>query len=99
MHGAPFTWPRPDQDRAFIEYGGIVRPGPTLGDYRGDKNPYNPFEHPNLPNALAKVHTEQDVLEFVGKYGLLGFSFTESNATPKPLREGYALHPVILDNM
>lgn len=70
-----FTWPRPDRGRPFIGHG-IVHPGPTLGDYRRDRNPYDPFQQRNLPNALARVRTEADILRFVESFGLLGYSLT-----------------------
>src|SRR5690606_41398439 len=79
-----FTWPRPDRGRPFIGHG-IVHPGPTLGDYRRDRNPYDPFQQRNLPNALARVRTEADILRFVERLGLLGYSLTPP---VDPLAEG-----------
>ena len=37
------------------------------------KETYDPFKMQNLPNALAKVETSQSAIDFVGKYGFLGY--------------------------
>jgi len=73
MHWQPFTWRIPRKDRVFIE-DGVVRPGKTVGDYVIGSGRYDPFSHSNLPNALAKVQDEADVVNFVQSYGLLGYS-------------------------
>lgn len=51
--------------------GKLIHPGP--GDNRGMRN-YMPMARPELPAELAKVSTEREVLTFVERYGLLGYT-------------------------
>lgn len=51
---------------------------------------YAPTTHSELPNVLAKLHAgaEEDVLRFVGSYGLLGFFEIASQGAKEPSRYG-----------
>lgn len=61
----PWLWYLPDEEGALIDKGFVF--------YRNMQGAsYSPFEWPNLPNRLAKVESENDIIHFVEKYGVLG---------------------------
>lgn len=81
-----FTGLWPVDDAYRIREGLIVPtpskpPGPRL---------YAPITHIELPNALAKLSTgtDEEVLRFVGSYGLLGFFELASQGAEGPQRYG-----------
>lgn len=88
----PYKQRIPNPGRVFTE-NGLVFFGRTLGDYLGGGRWYDPFDYPNLPNALARVYTEKDVVDFVQAYGMLGYRRTELPEGEKTYR-GFFGEPV-----
>lgn len=74
-------------DSAYRIHEGLIEPVPQLVP---PARVYAPITHSELPNVLAKLHdgTDDDVLRFVGSYGLLGFSELASRDTEKTQRHG-----------
>lgn len=61
-----WKWHLPDDEGVVIEKGFVLYPGMQGKDYC-------PFDFPNLPNRLASVQTEKDVIHFAERYGVLGY--------------------------
>lgn len=71
VHEGSWEWCLPDEEGAEIDNGHVFYSNMT-----GER--YAPFDFPNLPNRLASVETSNDVIRFVGRYGVLGYqTFTE----------------------
>lgn len=60
-----WVWCKPTKEAVELESGNIF--------YSDLWEPYHPFDFPNLPNILAKVDNTDSAIDFVKKYGVLGY--------------------------
>jgi hypothetical protein len=66
--GRRFGWP--EGGRPFIDERGVLRDAVE----EAERDSYSPFFQPHLPNQLARARDERRALDFVRRYGPLGFA-------------------------